>query len=134
MNNQTPVSGSCLCGRVKVTVNQFARDVVACHCGQCRKQTGTYVSAANAHDNDFQVVGSEYLTWYAASDFAKRGFCRECGSLLFWKNTQADTTSIMAGCFDGPTGLSTIKHIFTADKGDYYTIDDGKPRYELSDL
>jgi len=133
MNNNTPVKGSCLCGRVTLTVKQFDRDVVACHCGQCRKQTGTYVSAANTADSNLHIEGGEHLTWYAASDFAKRGFCRECGSLLFWKDTNSEGTSIMAGCLDAPTGLTTQFHIYTTDKGDFYTIDDGKPQYPQSD-
>lgn len=35
----------------------------------------------------------------------------------------------MAGTFDQPTGLAIGKHIFCADKGDYYEIEDGVPQY-----
>jgi hypothetical protein len=34
----------------------------------------------------------------------------------------------MAGTLDSPTGLRAEKHIFTADKGDYYEIADGLPQ------
>jgi len=32
---------------------------------------------------------------------------------------------VALGALDGPTGLKLERHIFTADKGDYYDIDDG---------
>lgn len=131
--NTKSVTGCCLCGRIKLEISAFSRDVVACHCQQCRKQTGTYVSAASVLDTCLRIDGVEYLKWYAASDSAKRGFCENCGSLLFWKRNGSDDTAVMAGCLEAPTGLSLIKHIFTADKGDYYKIADGLPQFAQSD-
>ena len=58
-----------------------------------------------------------------------RGFCSACGSLLLWKTNGSDRTSIMMGCLDKPTGVTGRKHIFCAEKGDYYEIDDGLPQY-----
>jgi hypothetical protein len=34
------------------------------------------------------------------------------------------------GAFDAPTGTRLAKHIFVADKGDYYGIADGLPQSE----
>jgi len=133
MANSTPVKGSCLCGQVTLTINSFERDVVACHCQQCRKQTGTHVSAANVKDSQLTVAGEQHIKWYAASSFASRGFCSHCGSLLFWKHKDSDATAVMAGSLESPTGLSLIKHIFVSDKGDYYSIDDGLPQFAQSD-
>jgi hypothetical protein len=33
------------------------------------------------------------------------------------------------GAFAGPTATRLEVHIFVADKGDYYDIDDGVPQY-----
>ena len=33
------------------------------------------------------------------------------------------TISITAGTLDAPTGLRTVKHIYTADAGDWYELD-----------
>ena len=60
---------------------------------------------------------------------ARRGFCRQCGSLLFWQAHDEDTLNVSLGAFDGPTGLTMQNHIFVADKGDYYDIADGLPQY-----
>ena len=124
--------GSCLCGAVRFHTSGHLRGVVYCHCSQCRKQTGLYYAATDVGDADLTVEGAENLTWYAASDFAKRGFCKVCGSALFWKRNGADKVSIMAGAFEEPSGLVADSHIFVADKGDFYTIDDGLPQHARS--
>ena len=124
-----PVTGSCNCGAVKYSVTGPLREVIACHCGQCRKQTGHYFAATQAANSDLTIEDSSTLKWYAASDEAKRGFCSECGSALFWRRNDADTTSILDGTLDGDAGgIKMQKHIFVADKGVYYDIDDGLPQ------
>ncbi|MDQ2632180.1 MAG: GFA family protein [Pseudomonadota bacterium] len=124
--------GSCLCGAVRFTASGPLRGVIYCHCSQCRKQSGHYYAATNVAIDDLAVEGCEKITWYEASTFAKRGFCSVCGSALFWKRNEADEISVMAGAFEQPSGLKAEAHIFVADKGDYYTIDDGLPRFERS--
>jgi hypothetical protein len=56
---------------------------------------------------------------------ARRGFCRDCGSSLFWEPTSGDRVSIAAGTLDSPTGLNAAAHVFVGDSGDYYTVSDG---------
>ncbi len=121
--------GGCLCGKVTFRITGALRDVIACHCGQCRKQTGHYYAATNAQQADVEISDGGSLRWYRASDFARRGFCGECGSALFWKRDDADDISILAGSFDQPSDLKLVSHIFVADKGDYYEIKDGLPQY-----
>ncbi|MER9651912.1 GFA family protein [Mesorhizobium sp. M0152] len=123
--------GSCLCGAVRFRAHGPLRGVVYCHCSQCRKQSGHFYAATNVADADIVVEGTESITWYEASSFARRGFCKNCGSLLFWKPRDA-YISVLAGSFDEPTDLRGECHIFVGDKGDYYAIDDGLPQFEKS--
>ncbi|MBB4304037.1 hypothetical protein GGD81_003092 [Rhodobium orientis] len=125
-------TGACLCGAVTYEIAGPARQVVACHCSQCRKQSGHYVSATQVPMDALTIAGAENLTWYAASDSARRGFCKTCGSQLFWEPAGRATMSIFAGTLDAPTGLTTVAHIFVADKGDYYEIGDGPPQYDVT--
>jgi hypothetical protein len=122
--------GSCLCGACAYEVHGPLRNVIACHCTQCRKQTGHYLAATNAQLADFRLLRSDSLRWYRASPRAQRGFCATCGSTLFWQADRRETISIAAGSLDGPTGLTTEGHIFCADRGDYYTIPDEGYRLE----
>ena len=121
-------TGSCLCGAVRFAARGPLCGVVYCHCSQCRRQTGHYYAATNVPDAALTVEGAGNLSWYRASDHARRGFCSTCGSALFWKRDGADEISIMAGSFGQPSGLKGELHIFVADKGDYYGIDDGLPQ------
>lgn len=121
-------AGSCLCGAVRFRTNGPLRGVVYCHCTQCRKQSGHYYAATSVASDRIEIEGEDAITWFRASAEARRGFCSVCGSALFWQSDGADRISILAGAFDGPTGLAGERHIFVGDKGDYYDIGDGLPR------
>lgn len=120
--------GSCLCGAVSYKVSGSLRNVIVCHCNQCRKTSGHHVAATSAERSALTIDGSEAITWYESSPGVKRGFCKFCGGQLFWDVVGRDHVSIFAGTLDGPTGLETSHHIFCADKGDYYEITDGLPQ------
>ena len=117
--------GSCLCGAVAYQVSGELRPSIACHCTQCRKTSGHYWSATQVPTDNLNITNSGELKWFRSSDSARRGFCTECGSSMFWELDGEGTTSIASGTLDGPTGLQTDKHIFVADKGDYYEIEAG---------
>lgn len=120
--------GGCLCGAVRFTVEGERSRITYCHCTQCRRQTGHYYAATNVRVEDLRIEGGDAVRWFASSQDARRGFCATCGSALFWKNETNEYISILAGAFDGPSGLVAKNHIYTADKGDYYEILDGLPQ------
>lgn len=122
--------GSCLCGACAYEVQGQLRNVIACHCSQCRKQTGHFMAATSASLADFRLLRGAALRWYRASERAQRGFCATCGSTLFWQADGAPEISITAGTLDGATGLCIEGHIYCADRGDYYRIPDEGYRYE----
>ena len=115
------LSGSCNCGAVTFTLVPEER-ATACHCGQCRKQSGSYWMSGQTHLDNMTLTGD--VRWFEASPTAKRGFCPTCGSWLFWKAHDEDKVSYSLGAIDGNTGLKLQRHIFTGDKGDYYDIAD----------
>ena len=121
-------SGSCACGAVRFTTHGSLRGVIFCHCVQCRKQTGHFYAATSVAAADLHVEGADEVTWYASSPHARRGFCRTCGSALFWQQDGADVVSILAGAFDDPAALEGQGHIFVEQKADYYDIADGLPQ------
>jgi hypothetical protein len=118
-------TGGCLCGAVRYEVRGPLRPVVACHCTQCRRMTGHFLAATAAREGDYTITRDAALKWYHASKDARRGFCADCGSTLFWQGNGRDYIAIAEGSIDGATGLKLVQHIHTADKGDYYELDDG---------
>ncbi len=124
-------TGSCLCGGVTFELHGALRNSVACHCVQCRKTSGHYVSATQVGAGQLKITKDTTLQWYRSSSLAERGFCGRCGSSLFWRHEGDNgATSVMSGTLDGASGITTEKHIFVADKGDYYDIADNAPQHD----
>lgn len=122
--------GGCLCGEVSFRITGPLRPVVACHCQQCRRTSGNYVAATSAPRDSVEIEGD--VTWFQSSEKARRGFCGECGSNLFWNGPGANL-SIFAGSLDGQPKLEIAGHIYCDDKGSWYEITDGKPQAGGSD-
>jgi len=122
-------SGGCLCGAVRYAVSGELREVVNCHCGQCRRTHGHFAAYTGAARSDFSLTSSSGLQWYQSSTRARRGFCARCGASLFWEPTGGDYVAIAAGTLDEPTGLHTVAHIYVADAGDYYVLADDLVKY-----
>lgn len=124
------LQGRCECGKVQFELRKNLRDIIACHCTQCRRISGHFWAATAVAFENFVLLTQETLCWYRSSDFAQRGFCTRCGSTLFYKRDNANYIAVSAGCLDMPTNLKCNAHIFTADKGDYYTLNDEIACYE----
>jgi hypothetical protein len=120
--------GACLCGAVSFEVSCELPSPDGCHCSQCRKTSGHFWVSTDLPVSAVTIHGGDNVTWYASSEKVRRGFCATCGSALFWDPIHHPTIAIAMGAFDSPTGTRMSKHIFVADKGDYYDIADGLPR------
>lgn len=121
--------GGCLCGAVRYRADGPLRDVIYCHCSQCRKQTGLYYAATAVDQSNLQITDTPHLRWFAASAYAERGFCGTCGSVLFWRPNAASHIAILAGSLDDPTVLKAASHICTEDRPGFYSLNDGLPQY-----
>jgi len=121
------VTGSCLCGGVKLELRGELRSVVNCHCSQCLKTHGNFAAYSAVHKSDLHYIRRDSLKWFQSSDSAQRGFCDQCGASILWSRNDQETISVSAGILDQPCGLTTTSEIFVASKGDYYEITSGLP-------
>jgi len=126
-------TGRCLCGAVAFSVTGPLAPAVACHCTLCRRQSGHYWVSTNVAEADLSLEGGEALVWHRSSEIAERGFCGRCGSFLFWRRPGSGRIAIGMGSFDLPTGAVIERHIFTAEKGDYYEIAEDARRFPGDD-
>jgi hypothetical protein len=121
--------GACLCRAVTFEIHQETLlPADACHCQQCRKQSGHYFVSTDVPRSSLVIHGAENLSWYASSALVRRGFCSSCGSTLFWDAIKKDRIAVAMGAFDTATMTHIAVHIFVAEKGDYYDITDGLPQ------
>ena len=121
--------GSCLCGGVAYEFAGAPDGVICCHCTQCRKQTGHHFASLEADKDKFHLTRDTSLGWYEASPIARRGFCKDCGSTLFWDEFEAPAIDILAGSIDGEVGVGIKVHLHVAEKGDYYALSGDAPHY-----
>lgn len=119
--------GACLCGANRFSLPGPMGAVTACHCHQCRKLSGHF-SASFAADEAGINWQSRHQAEFTTPGGGVRGFCPGCGSSLWFRGMDGEF-SLEAGTIDSPTGGRLAQHIFMADKGDYYTIDDGLPQF-----
>jgi len=124
------VKGSCDCQGVVFELIGELRDVVFCHCSQCRKTSGHYWAATQVPKVNLNLINATSLSWYDSSDKARRGFCSVCGSSMFYERKGIDKISVSAGSLEIPTSLDRMRHIYVASKGDYYGISDDLPQFE----
>jgi hypothetical protein len=127
-------TGGCLCGAVRFEVHGPLRDVFTCRCVECRRWSGHVFAASAVRREDLVFLEERGLCWIHSPESeskARRGFCRECGSSLFWDPPRRDTIAVAAGSLDAPTGLKLAGHVYVSQAPDYEELpDDGLPRYE----
>lgn len=121
------MNGSGLCGAAVFEVAAPPRTVSTCHCRQCRRQSGHVWSSPQVDLAGSAIAAS--ARWYAATKSGKRGFCGTCGSLLTWKACDEAAIAIALGAVDGATPFKLEKHIFAAEKSNYYEISESVPQF-----
>ena len=111
--------GSCLCGAVRFAIEGTFESFYLCHCGRCRKGTGSAFAS-----NLFSTTAR--LTWVSGEDLVKgynlpstrhaRSFCLNCGSALPSLQGDGSLLVIPAGSLDNCVGLKPNAHIFVANR------------------
>ncbi|HVV32479.1 MAG TPA: GFA family protein [Vitreimonas sp.] len=94
----------------------------------CRKSSGHFYASTDIPRDRVTIEGGDNVSWYRSSEKVRRGFCKTCGSPMFFDPIYRDWIGLSMGAFDKPTGTHLEMHIFVADKGDYYEIADGLPQ------
>ncbi|WP_096785071.1 GFA family protein [Rhodobacter sp. CZR27] len=100
MTEQSAARGGCQCGAVRYEVAAGPKKASVCHCRMCQRATG------NAFAPLLEVPTAD-VTWHgtpatwASSNISDRGFCATCGTPLFFRDRDGDTTEFMAGSLSG---------------------------------
>jgi hypothetical protein len=129
MSPSTPrATGRCHCGAIRFEITGPLRDVLICHCGDCRRIHGHLAAHSAVKRSDLKLLSERSLKWYPSSEKARRAFCAECGSGIFYDLAGRDIVSICAGTLDPPTRLRTVMHLFVDSAADYETGDAEAPR------
>jgi hypothetical protein len=100
-----PLTATCACGSVSITVSGAPRLHVVCHCSNCKRRTGSAFGVSAYFDRTAVMAVVGEMKVYAFRHDAQRHdqerhFCQRCGTTLFWFiSTWPDKIGIAAGCF-----------------------------------
>src|SRR5688572_27069249 len=115
------MKGQCLCGAVTFTADEVETDHHACHCGMCRRWSGGAPLLCTAVKSvTFQ--GKENIACYASSSWAERGFCKTCGTALFYYLEPTRAYLMAIGAFDDQTPFALTREIFIDRKPPGYAF------------
>lgn len=106
------LDGRCLCGRVQILVDgPHVAAVGACHCAMCRRWSGVVQGGFAVDPAGVTVTGA--VATYASSKFAERAFCPNCGSHLWFRDTDGDADYEFApGVFAAAADFPLISEIY----------------------
>ncbi len=118
------ISGACVCGAVRYSVQGPFLAFQYCHCSRCRKATGS-AHAANL------FVSVDQLRWEAGEEHAKRFdlpeakywsrcFCDVCGSGVPWLTRTGKAFLVPAGTLDVDPGMKPTRNIFFGSRAPWF--------------
>lgn len=113
--------GQCLCGSVTVTADTLANELSVCHCESCRRWGGGPLISADTHAAPL-FGGEAFISVYSSSDWAERGFCKRCGSHLFYRLKGKAFYALPAGLFGDIDGASLKLQVFIEQKPPFYNF------------
>ncbi len=113
--------GQCLCGAVRFTAKLKSEQVAVCHCSMCRRWSGGALLVVEVEE-DIEFQGSDAVGVFSSSDWGERGFCKKCGTSLFWRMKGGGHTAVSAAAFDDLGAPSLTTEIFIDQKPDYYNF------------
>lgn len=112
-------NGTCLCGAVQIEMANLPKQIGACFCSACRKINGGGPLLGVHGNSELKASGQENIVRYTSSDWAERGFCKKCGTTLFYHLTVGSEDYIYsAGLFDDAE-FEITSEIFVDAKPDY---------------
>ena len=117
------VQGKCLCGRIEMAIEKSNYLILACHCGMCRRQAGGPIHwLSEVQANRIEIIrGKEFISTYQSSKTTERSFCRNCGTILFWRKLKENLYCANAELFDEVIeNGKMVTEFFYDRKPDYY--------------
>jgi hypothetical protein len=122
---RTHASGGCLCGTVRFRFALPTLWCAHCHCSLCRRAHGAaFVTWVGVASDRFELTsGAESLVRYASTPAARRSFCGQCGSTLFFESTRwPGEVHIAVANVDDPLDREPAAHVYWSERapwGDY---------------
>lgn len=135
MQGEMPLTGGCNCGNIRYELQSPPFIVAACHCVNCRKQSGAPYSVNLAMSAKAVTIHGDLTRYEDRGDESGqpvlRDFCGTCGSPI--RSVPAATPKIVAikaGTLDNPDPYPPTVHIWTCSSVAWAQIPADAIRFE----
>jgi hypothetical protein len=102
------ITGGCQCGAVRYRADVELTNPHLCHCRMCQKAAGNYFMPLAGAPREQIVITRGEPGWYHSSDPVRRGFCRDCGTPLFFDPVTSDHLLVTLGSLDDPSRYKPV--------------------------
>ncbi len=102
---ETEVSGGCQCGAVRYHATAVLDTSHICHCRMCQKAAGNYFAALIGLPKDALSWTRGTPATFKSSEQVDRGFCRDCGTPLYYDYATSKHLSVTTGSLDHPAAF-----------------------------
>lgn len=122
------ITGGCLCGKIRYSVSQPLLNIIACHCTNCQKASGTGASFNAAVPTSAVTFTSGQPKLYEdiaqSGNILKRYFCSECGSPIYSQREKVPEMMVLkVGTLDDSKDMKLIMNIWTNSAQPWMHID-----------
>jgi hypothetical protein len=104
----THITGGCQCGAVRFRTTELFDNPHICHCRMCQKAMGNYFAALVSTGKDLLVWTRGTPARFRSSAEVDRGFCKDCGTPLFYDNIHWEDIGLMIGALDEPQLIKPV--------------------------
>ncbi|NOI82667.1 GFA family protein [Vibrio tubiashii] len=127
----TGFDGSCLCGRIRFSVQGFSEKVANCHCSMCRKFHGAAFGTLVGVKGLSWLTGKDSLREFVASNDTTRTFCSNCGSSLGFrmKGESLENIELAISAFDVDIPVKVDAQIYIGYKANWCQLQSDLPAY-----
>ncbi len=125
------MDGGCLCGRVRYRIEGEPLAVVACHCRNCQRQSGSALSLVVVVPRSSLAIEGTLKTFQDRGTSGQpvyRRFCPECGSPLLTDTPAAEAQNVIfikGGTLDEAEDLVPTTHYWTERAHGWIAFPDG---------
>lgn len=126
--------GGCQCGAVRYEAHGEPQ-VLACHCRDCQKQTGSAFALIVVVDEpDFHLTKGDVSTYVTVSDVGREkfgAFCANCGGRVYNKlEWRPGKLSFRGGTLDDTSWLKPTVHLWVSRAQPWMVIPEDAVTYE----
>jgi len=109
-------TAQCACGAVQVVAAGEPVSVVACHCVDCQRRTGSVFGVGAYYPDDRITISGATCEFVRPTDAGNQfftHFCPTCGTSMFWRSDRnPGMTGVAVGAFADPAFPAPVRSVW----------------------